>query len=461
MLIRPVPLPDELDLGYQGFVMRLNGLKTPKDLDEVARRWADCPETSCREVSRMELLSRIAGLSTRDFAMRHTTLPLRRGITSYLPDLPHGSEEGRDMLWSTGMRLARTGAYFCEHCAREDVQFHGRSYWRRVHQIPGLLWCQKHFSPLSFIDDRDAFLEAPSSLIGRCQKIDPTWCERVMANETIARFFAVCDGLMDYPKPFSVAQASEVLREAWTAHLGLHASPDEGPPRLFSDLLIERYGRDWLALVLPDLAHKSAGVRLLKIDNIFFTRTSSASAVAYALACAALFHSAEEALNALGTPNPLATQPRARKRIDLDSDTLLDAYIDARGSYAQVAEKLGFHPGTIACRLVAAGLPHMVETHRKSTVKALSAFLMGRHSLESSAEAGGISQTDLIHAVRVMAMGGTPAKLVLQLLEAGQNKARRKTAQLTPDQAITINAGVVMQESSETLSSESAIPERV
>lgn len=212
MLIRPLPLPDELDLGYLGFVMRLNGLDSPKALDELARRWADCPETSCREVSRLELLSRIAGLSTRDFVMRHTTLPLRRGITSYLPYLPHGSEEGRDMLWSTGMRLARTGAYFCEHCAREDVQFHGRSYWRRAHQIPGLLWCQKHLTPLSFIDNRAAFLRAPSNLIGKCQEVDAVWCEKVMANETIARFLAVCDGLMDHPQPFSVAQASEVLR---------------------------------------------------------------------------------------------------------------------------------------------------------------------------------------------------------------------------------------------------------
>lgn len=459
MLIRPLPLPDELDLGYLGFVMRLNGLDSPKALDELARRWADCPETSCREVSRLELLSRIAGLSTRDFVMRHTTLPLRRGITSYLPYLPHGSEEGRDMLWSTGMRLARTGAYFCEHCAREDVQFHGRSYWRRAHQIPGLLWCQKHLIPLSFTDDRAAFLRAPSSLIGKCQEVDAGWCEKVMANETIARFLAVCDGLMDHPQPFSVAQASEVLREAWMANLGPQASQDEKPSQLFSDLLIERCGRDWLALVLPDLANKADGARLTKIDSIFFTKTSATSAMAYALACAALFQSAEEALNALGTPNPLADRPRTRKRIDLDSDTLFAAYIEARGSHAQVAEKLGFLLGTIACRLVAAGLPNMVETPSKSTVKALSAFLIERHSLQSSAKAGGISQADLEYAVRVMAMGGAPSKLILQRLGAGQSKVRRKAAQLTPDQVRNMEADISHQEISGSVILESAIPE--
>lgn len=442
MLIRPVPLPDELDLGYQGAVMRLNGLDSLEALDELARHWADCPETSCREVSRLELLSRIAGLSTRDFVMRHTTLPLRRGITSYLPDLPHGSEEGRDMLWSTGMRLARTGAYFCEHCAREDVHFHGRSYWRRAHQIPGLLWCQKHLTPLCFTDDRAAFLRAPSCLIGKCQEVDAVWCEKVMANETIARFLVVCDGLMDHPQPFSVAQASEVLREAWMAYLGPQASQDEKPSQLFSDLLIERCGRDWLALVLPDLANKPDGARLTKIDSIFFTKTSATSAMAYALACAALFQSAEEALNALGTPNPLADRPRTRKRIDLDSDTLFAAYIEARGSHAQVAEKLGFLLGTLVKRLVAAGLPNMIEVPGKSTLKALSAFLVERHSSQSSAKAGGISQAELEYAVRVMAMGGAPSKLILQLLGSGQGKVRRKAAQLTPDLARAIQVEI-------------------
>jgi len=456
MLIRPMPLPDELELGYQGFVMRVNGLESLKALDELARQWAHCPGSSCREVSRLKLLSRIAGLSTQDFVMRHTTLPLRRGITSYLPDLPHGSEEGRDMLWSTAMRLARTGAYFCEHCAREDVHFHGRSYWRRVHQIPGLLWCQKHLTPLSFTDDRAAILRAPSSLIGQCQVVDAEWCKKVMANETITRYLAVCDGLMDHPLPFSVAQTSEVLRQAWMTHLGPQLSKTKEPSPLFSDLLIERCGRDWLALVLPDLAKKPERVRLLKIDSIFYTKTAASSAIAYALACAALFQSAADGLNALGTPNPLADRPRRRKGIDLDSETLSAAYIEARGSHAKVAREIGLVQSTVVKRLSAAGLPNLVEARGKSTVKAISAFLNERRSLQSSAEAGGISPAELEYALRIMAAG--PSKLILKF-EAGQRKVRRKSAQLTPDRARTIPTEISQERFSGAAVAESSIPE--
>lgn len=457
MLIRPMPLPEELDLGYLGVVMRFNGLESPQDLDKLARHWADCPGTTCREISRLELLSRIAGISTRDFVMQHSTLPLRRGITSYLPDLLHGSEEGRDMLWSTGMRLARTGVYFCEHCAREDVEFHGRSYWRRAHQIPGLLWCEKHLSPLSFTDDRAAVLCAPSSLIGQCQVVEVEWCEKVMANETITRYLAICDGLMDHPQPFSVAQASEVLRQAWMTYLDAQLSGDTESSQLFSDLLIERCGRDWLALVLPDLANKREGERLLKIDSIFFTKTAASSAIAYALACAAVFQSAEEALNALGTPHPQANRIRSRKSIGVDSGTLTAAYLEARGSHAKVARKLGLVQSTVAQRLNTAGLPNLVEARGKSTVKALSVFLNERRSLQSSAQAGGIGQADLEYALRVMLTG--PVRLILKLDESGQRKVRRKSAQLTPDRARTIEAEIFQEEYSGASVVESDSPE--
>jgi hypothetical protein len=141
MLIRPLPLPDELDEGYAGYVMRLNGMRSMKDLDGLMRAWAGCPDKSWREVSRLELISKVANLSVMDFVLRHTTLPLRRGITSYQADLPHGSDRNKKIWWSTAMREARAGAYFCESCAREDLDFHGRSYWRRSHQVPEGLYC--------------------------------------------------------------------------------------------------------------------------------------------------------------------------------------------------------------------------------------------------------------------------------------------------------------------------------
>lgn len=379
-------------------------------------------------------------MSIRDFVMRHTTLPLRRGITSYQPDLAHGSELGSNMLWSTGMRMARTGAYFCEDCVREDLDFHGRSYWRRAHQIPGVLCCQKHSTPLKFVEDHSAVFDAPSRLIARSQVVDATWCKNVMANEAVARFLAICDGLMDHPQPYSVGNVSEVLRQKWTSYLETEGETTKASLPLFSDLLIDCFGRDWLALVLPELAQKPEKQRLTKIDSIFYTKTSTSSVFAYALACAALFQSAEDALNSLGKPRPMADRPRGRRKIDIDTDTLISAYIELGGSHAKVAQKFGLVQGTIVKRLTAKGFPNLIHARGKSTVKALSAFFNERRSLQSSAETGGISQAELEHALCIMASG--PAKSILKLDESVQRKVRRKSAQLTPDRARTIEAKI-------------------
>ena len=37
---------------------------------------------------------------------------------------------------------------FCESCWHEDVQTCGEPYWRRLHQLPGVLMCHRHGSPL-------------------------------------------------------------------------------------------------------------------------------------------------------------------------------------------------------------------------------------------------------------------------------------------------------------------------
>jgi len=430
MLIRPVPFPDELDEGYAGYVMRLNGLRSMKALDRLMREWAGCTDKSWREVSRLELFSKVANLSVMDFVLHHTTLPLRRGITSYQADLPHGSDRNKKIWWSTAMRDARTGAYFCECCVREDLEFHGRSYWRRSHQVPGLLSCAKHGIPLSFCRDSSAFHQAPSHWIGSCETVDAAWALEVEANETIARYLAICDGLMDCNQPFAVDHVRAVLFHKGASQ-GLQTSAGKAKAPLLSDKVIEQCGRQWLALVLPDLADKADKVPLSKVDGVFYLKTSASTTFAYVLACASLFESAEEALNALAGPLPTAGKVRVRQSIDIDPDILVSAYINVGGSYAKTAKQLGITLTSAAYRLTCMGLPNMLETAGRSTQKALEAFFDEDCSLQRSAEIGGISQKELKRALTVMASG--PMK-ILSKFDAGRCKGSRRSYPLMPDE---------------------------
>lgn len=431
MLIRPLPYPDELDKGYAGYVMRLNGMRSMKDLDCLMRVWAGCPDKSWREVSRLELISKVANLSVMDFVLRHTTLPLRRGITSYQAKLPHGSDRNKKIWWSTAMREARTGAYFCERCAREDLDFYGRSYWRRSHQVPGVLSCAKHGGPLSYCRDGIAFQQAPSHWIGSCELVDAAWATEVEANDTIARYLAICDGLMDCNQPFAVDHVRAVLFHKGIS-LGLQTSGGRVKAPLLSDMVIEQCRRQWLALVLPVLAEKADKVALSKVDGVFYMKTSASTVFAYILACAVLFESAEAALNALAGPLPTKRNGRKRNRIDINPDALMSEYVGQGGNYAKVAKRLSVAFASVAYRLSSMGLPNMIETECKSTQKALSAYLDEGCTLQKSAERGGVSETELLDALRVMA-----AKQMKALPNLGtvRPKGSPRSSPLMPDEA--------------------------
>lgn len=37
---------------------------------------------------------------------------------------------------------------YCSHCVKEDIAKYGEAYWRVLHQIPGIFYCDKHYMPL-------------------------------------------------------------------------------------------------------------------------------------------------------------------------------------------------------------------------------------------------------------------------------------------------------------------------
>ena len=384
-MIRPQPLPDELDRSYLGAAMRYNGIADEKVAMNMIASWDGSAGLSRRERPALMLLSKLAGLETTAFAMEHTTLPLRRSITSYLVDLAHGSSSNLALLNQSGLRATRPGVYLCQDCAWEDLDFHGRSYWRREHQIPGLFWCPKHRGPLSVADDDDAVLLPTTRMVGRSARFDAVWTDALQQHPLIARYVDLCNSLMDRPRPYPVTAARDALRvqarKRGYRTYALRGAVTRGTP-LLSDAMLEAFPMDWLVQLVPGLKGKSIGVIVNQVDGVLWTATSASSATVYILALALLFKSSDEAH--LAIEKAMKTQVSAsRKRPPAGGvDPALIRYFGADASVVQLGRPSPADWSNVVRTLRGAGLQRMPRSQAHPFCVAVKAFFIDKESLD-------------------------------------------------------------------------------
>lgn len=433
MLSRLIPFPDELIHGYRGRLMRSNGVTDGKQLDMLMREWAGVPGSDCREVPRAILLAKMAGLPVTEFVAQHSFVPLRRAITWFHPEAKHGCESILPLLWSGPMHLPRDGAYFCEHCVAEDIEFHGMSYWRRGHQIPGVFWCSKHRAPLRYVERDSAFQRPPSAFLDMAIRVSREWVEELMGNPYLQRYADVCSGLMERDRPFDVAVISHVLKGDARAQ-GFQASGRPVKRPLLSDMAIQEIGRKWLATVVPALANKPEGEISHQVDGACYLKKSSSSATTYALVCALLYSSADEAINALAGMNPQDLGERRKRKADLPTDDLVDAYIQSRGDYARAAERFDYVYQTVASRYVTLGLPNFSGKRGARLFDSAIAFFVEEMSWTESIAAGRITPQEMENMVRCSGSGlGTALREIR--LPRGSESATKRPRRLSPKEA--------------------------
>jgi len=163
-LIRPSPMPEELHRGYLGRVININGLKSEKDaINRISIMFG--LETNPRYTWQYcaEELGLMAGMTEEKFIRFHSNYSVNGDLTIsflYYPDSEIRTTSKSQLIYGICPY-----ANFCKECVSEDEVFHGFSYWRRDHQIPGQLWCPKHRIALQRSNGKTSFLQSPSSFI--------------------------------------------------------------------------------------------------------------------------------------------------------------------------------------------------------------------------------------------------------------------------------------------------------
>lgn len=155
--IIPKPLMDEHILSWCGRIYRINNVR--RYIQPTSSYSAFFPFA----VSNIAELAAIAGADAETLLRRYTLIPF---VRAFVEDKTTFGENGKRNVGTerTPKLAARWGSLrYCPMCANRDVQKRGFAYWRRMHQLPGVLWCNWHKNSLVAVEDDATFVDEPGA----------------------------------------------------------------------------------------------------------------------------------------------------------------------------------------------------------------------------------------------------------------------------------------------------------
>ena len=453
-LIRPIPLPDELDRSYLGRVLAINGMSEGKDGIAALQQCHPLADTSSAAPNLVELLSNVAGMSAEQFVRAHSLLPLRRAITTFYADIEHGSPKRQTLLQFGDNAMLRPGAYFCEDCTAQDISKYGVSYWRRSHQIIGQMWCSEHKAPLRFVSDSNAFSTSPMAAHKLSKPVPANLVVDAIKSPEVKRFLLIAKLLLERSKPLPAKYISFAIRNA-ANQMGFHTKGRLDTRPLLSDSIRQRFPRDWLMGCCDDLAQKAPGVPHQHLDDLVFRMGSTAPVGTYLIAAAALFDTAEHAMQAIANaPREYELVARAPKfdQLGVDLKGLRAAYVKEGGHLANIVRRLNLPHKQVEKILKSFGIPTLnknISRGKDYQSAADSFFNMGR-SLVESAAIGGLTIAEMESLVR--SAGTNFAETLVALRKERDTSGKTGCAQVTrgdlnrrqsKNEAVVVPKGVV------------------
>lgn len=294
----PALMPDEFISGYLGRIACINGYKSDRPSRLALRKWHDYhfPGKPCTTLTTQ--LADANGIDTFSFAKHHTLIPIIRAVSSFLAEQRHGDPNGHGLLWTHGSRILRNDLQFCTECINEDLDYHGFSYWRRSHQLPGIDWCTKHAVPLLTVSTTKSLWSEPATL----KTYKPSYVihdSDIENNPTLNRYAETLSFALDLDHPIVPAAISKHLGLK-AIEMGLRRYPKGDNPTL-SDLALRSLPASWLARHFPKLTEKRTGMYLYEYDGVCSTSGKAHPSTSYILAAAILSKTSAESIQFLNT----------------------------------------------------------------------------------------------------------------------------------------------------------------
>jgi len=386
-MIIPEIMPDELGAGYLIRISKINCYPNKKITIEKLRKSFMRMEDDVN-ISISILLSRALGISTEQFCRFHTILPALRSVTSHLPYVRHGDISQPQLIKTNTNFLFKNEFKVCSKCVREDIDYHGFSYYRREHQLPGFDFCSKHSQKLikskyeNYVSPDDVNLIQGDEASEQC--IDE------LGHEAILRYRTILDAFANAETPIPQLHILDLLQSRARAH-GFFWTQRAKNKNMLSDLVINKFPVGWLEGFNIKVTKKNIRTFFPSIDSLLTTSNKLSCGHLYALVLSVLYDNAEDALNA--SYDCIKQTPRAVTKINRISDdvwsdkNLRRVYVDNRGNAKAIASKLGIDHKIVTEKLNKKGMMALGKTNIKAQI-AFVDFQGGMGLMESCLKHG-------------------------------------------------------------------------
>ena len=389
--------PDELFQGWLGRMHAVNCLLEKQDITQRIAKTAHSKQSlHILNPDITHHASTVLGVARNDILERHTLTPFLDALEGLKLNKPGTKSSRHKQAYDRRAPLRLEGKHprFCEHCVQEEMEQKEIPCWHREHQLPGVLWCSKHGTPLRLAKNRTAFRISPYFITDYFvdERLAALTSEQIAILQKYAHI--ATEILRQGPQIDSLA-ASAILGE-WAREKDLRITK-VGKRKTVSTHIINLMPEWWLADTFPRVCWSSDHY-ISTIDGACSPRTTRYTTATLCILAAVLCEDVNEALQVLW-----AKKQKEVRWLGADfwaSKSTFALYVREQGNATRVANELSLPSSSVALGLQKQGLPGLGHTSPVK-IKAIQEFLNGEESIKDISAKHCIPESEIEDILRI------------------------------------------------------------
>lgn len=166
------PLPDEFPEAHAGRVALFHcGPTKPHRRTSFIQRFSEAVVEGAGALPLVGQLAALSGMSRIDYALQHSFLPAFRVADYESHPTPHGARNSELTIPRFGAKLQVERVHLCRDCVKEDIASRSYSWYRRIHNLPGVEVCRFHARALERVSAQDPWRLLPHQWMARGETV--------------------------------------------------------------------------------------------------------------------------------------------------------------------------------------------------------------------------------------------------------------------------------------------------